>query len=109
MTALKRAADAIHTLGSNNVLISGIRSGDKIIDYWSDGKKLHALTGPIIETENVHGSGDTLSAAICAFLASGESMGDAIQKARQFTAKALQRAASWQLGKGHGPLSHFTR
>jgi hydroxymethylpyrimidine/phosphomethylpyrimidine kinase len=108
LSALKRAAAAVHTLGSKNVLISGIRSGDEIVDYWSDGNKLHALTGPIIETENVHGSGDTLSATICAFLASGDSMGDAIKKARQFTVKALQRAANWRLGKGHGPLSHFT-
>lgn len=109
ITALKRAADAFHTLGSKNVLISGILSADKIVDYWSDGQQLHTLTSPIIETENVHGSGDTLSAAICAFLANGDSMDDAIGHARQYTAKALQRAANWQLGKGHGPLSHFNQ
>ena len=62
---------------------------------------------PYIETENRHGSGDTLSAAICAFLAKGDSMLTAIQKAQKVTQTALQNAYNWRLGQGHGPLNHF--
>jgi hydroxymethylpyrimidine/phosphomethylpyrimidine kinase len=89
------------------VLITGVRSGDQIVDYWFDGQNLHFLNSPIVDTENVHGSGDTLSAAVCALLAKGNSMDHAIAGARDYTTKALQRAANWRLGKGHGPLSHF--
>ena len=104
---LKKAVDKLHLLGASNVLITGNSEGDQMVDYWSDGTQLHHLSVPRIETENRHGSGDTLSAAICAFLAKGESMGDAIVNGQQFTAKALRSAASWQLGHGHGPLSHL--
>lgn len=104
---LERAASALHELGARHVLITGIRSGEQIVDCWFDGQELHFLSSPLVETINVHGSGDTLSAAICAFLAMGNSMDKAIAGARDYTAQALQRAANWRLGKGHGPLSHF--
>lgn len=104
---LKKAVDKLHLLGASNVLITGNSEGDQMVDYWSDGTQLHRLSVPRIETENRHGSGDTLSAAICAFLAKGDPMGDAIGKAQQFTTMALRSAASWQLGRGHGPLSHL--
>ena len=105
---LRKAVDKLHLLGSPNVLITGSSEGDRMVDYWSDGTQLHHLSVPRIETKNRHGSGDTLSAAICAFLAKGDPMGDAIVKAQQFTTMALRAAASWQLGQGHGPLSHLT-
>ena len=104
---IKKAVDKLHLLGAPNVLITGYCEGDQMVDYWSDGTQLHHLSVPRIETENRHGSGDTLSAAICAFLAMGDPMGDAIVKAQQFTTIALRAAASWQLGQGHGPLSHL--
>lgn len=108
LAALQKAAAQLHTLGPSDVLITGHVTDNQIVDYWFDGKKLRLLSGPLITTENLHGSGDTLSAAICAFLARGDSTGDAIIKARQYTTKALRSAANWQLGQGHGPLSHFT-
>jgi hydroxymethylpyrimidine/phosphomethylpyrimidine kinase len=105
---LKKAVGKLHLLGAPNVLITGSIEGNQMVDYWSDGTQLHHLSILRIETENRHGSGDTLSAAICASLAKGDSMGDAILKAQQFTTMALRAAASWQLGQGHGPLSHLT-
>ena len=107
LASMKKAVEKLHLLGTPNVLISGISEGDQMIDYWSDGTQLHRLSIPRIETKNRHGSGDTLSAAICAFLAKGDTMGVAIVKAQQFTATALRSAATWQLGHGHGPLSHL--
>ena len=104
---LKKAVDKLHLLGASNILITGLSEGDQMVDYWSDGTQLHHLSAPRIETENRHGSGDTLSAAVCAFLAKGDPMGDAIVNAQKFTAIAIQSAASWQLGHGHGPLSHL--
>ena len=106
-TVLENTVAELHTSGAKHILITGHYNGRQIVDYWSDGEKLHALSSPLIATANDHGSGDTLSAAISAFLAQGESMGQAIIKARKYTARALQNASHWQLGQGHGPLSHF--
>ena len=105
---LTKVIEKLHSLGASHVLITGNCVGDQMVDYWSDGSGLNQLSVPRIDTENRHGSGDTLSAAICAFLAKGDAMGDAIIKAQQFTAKGIRSAASWKLGHGHGPLSHLT-
>jgi hydroxymethylpyrimidine/phosphomethylpyrimidine kinase len=109
VAGLQKAAAKLHRLGAAHVLITGNREDDQMVDYWSDGAKFHRLPVPLIETENRHGSGDTLSAAICAFLARGNVVGEAIIQAQQFTARALKAAAAWRLGHGHGPLSHLTQ
>ena len=103
------AVERLHAMGTANVLITGTSDSEHMIDYYSDGSQLLQLATPKIKTTNRHGSGDTLSAAICAFLAQGRPMLEAIAEAQRFTANALRTAASWRLGKGHGPLSHFPR
>ncbi len=100
---------ALHELGVDHILITGHIAGDQVYDYWSDGNQLRQLAGSFIVTNNDHGSGDTLSAALCAFLAQGCAVVDAIDNARRFTAQALQGATTWRLGAGHGPLSHFSQ
>jgi len=104
---LWEAFEKLHAMGSANVLITGSREEDQMVDYYSDGSRIHRLAVTRIETENLHGSGDTLSAAICAFLARGYALAEAINEAQRFTAKAIHSAASWHLGQGHGPLSHL--
>jgi hydroxymethylpyrimidine/phosphomethylpyrimidine kinase len=59
---------------------------------------------PRRETPHTHGSGDTLSAAICAYLARGADLETAVAGARSFTIAAIDRAAAWRLGGGHGPV-----
>ncbi|MFQ5434083.1 MAG: bifunctional hydroxymethylpyrimidine kinase/phosphomethylpyrimidine kinase, partial [Anaerolineae bacterium] len=74
------------------------------VDVYFDGRTLTRLTSDHIPTANTHGSGDTLSAAVCAFLAGGMDMGTAMHHAHTFTQKAIRRSAHWQLGHGHGPV-----
>lgn len=102
---LRRAATRLHEIGAKNVVIKGFRDGSEIVDVLFDGATFTDFRQPSIETENTHGSGDTLSAAICAFLAQGVGMKTAVAQAQQFTHHAIQRAAHWQLGGGHGPLA----
>lgn len=103
--SLCRAATRLHQLGAKNVLIKGFRDGAELVDVLFDGQTVTDFRQPHIETPNTHGSGDTLSAAICAFLAQGLAMETAVAQAQQFTHRAIQRAADWQLGGGHGPLA----
>ncbi|MEM9776650.1 MAG: bifunctional hydroxymethylpyrimidine kinase/phosphomethylpyrimidine kinase [Chloroflexota bacterium] len=59
-----------------------------------------------VETRNVSGTGDSLSAAICCLLAEGLSLKDAVKKASQLTVKAIAGAVDWQLGTGPGAINH---
>ena len=106
--AVKGLAEALCAAGAKQVLITGVPGPEgKIIDWWFNGHELQPLAQIKIETVNRHGSGDTLSAAICANLALGMEMGNAITNAQVFTRRALAGSAAWRMGRGHGPLSHF--
>ena len=105
---LRRAATRLHELGAKNVLIKGFRDGADLVDVLFDGQRFTDFRQPLIETENTHGSGDVLSAAICAFLAQRMVIETAVAQARQFTHRAIERAANWQMGRGHGPLALFS-
>ena len=58
-----------------------------------------------MNTSNTHGSGCTLSAAICSYVALGFNLIKSIKKAKSFIERALER--SYKIGSGPGPLGHF--
>ncbi len=64
---------------------------------------------PRVNTHNNHGTGCTLSSAIAAQLAKGESLDEAVGSALSYLNRALRKAADWKIGKGHGPVHHFHR
>jgi hydroxymethylpyrimidine kinase/phosphomethylpyrimidine kinase len=98
----------LHQAGAKNILLKGILHAQQMWDILFDGQTLTHFHNPIIQTRNTHGSGDTLSAAVVAFLARGDRLETAVANARTFTHHALAHAQSWQLGQGHGPLNHLT-
>ncbi|WP_420641078.1 bifunctional hydroxymethylpyrimidine kinase/phosphomethylpyrimidine kinase [Candidatus Leptofilum sp.] len=104
---IRRAAQSLHRWGVQNVLIKGWREQQEVVDVLFDGESFTEFRQPLIETQNTHGSGDVLSAAICAFLAQGLGAETAVAQAQQYTHQAIQRAAEWELGGGHGPLALF--
>ena len=90
--------------GSMRVLLKGTRRGDEMVDVYWDGQTQTERPQPRIDTSNTHGSGDTLSAAVCAYVALGHAWTDAIHRAQSFTHAAIGRGAAWRLGAGHGPV-----
>jgi hydroxymethylpyrimidine/phosphomethylpyrimidine kinase len=60
-----------------------------------------------VATSNDHGTGCSLSAAICAGLALGRSVPEAARDAKSFVLAALTSAADWKLGRGRGPIDHL--
>ncbi len=102
---IETAVSHLRSLTPHHILITGFPLDDQVMDIYANQHTITPLTTPKIPTENRHGSGDTLSAAICAFLAQGHDITTALQKARHFTNRALAAAAHWQLGQGHGPLA----
>ncbi len=107
IASLETAAHTLHAHGAAAVLITGFPNGDHMLDLLVDDTGSHHLPHPYITTENTHGSGDTFSAALTAWLAKRTPRHRAILHAQQFTEFALRRAAAWQLGAGHGPVRHF--
>lgn len=62
---------------------------------------------PRIATKNTHGTGCTLSAAIAAQLGRGESIPEAVRKAKAYVYEAIAHADELGVGHGHGPTNHF--
>lgn len=70
--------------------------------YNADGAKW--FRGKRIDNPNTHGTGCTLSSAIAANLAKGESLEQSVENAKNYISGAL--AAMLDLGKGSGPMDH---
>lgn len=66
---------------------------------WFEGKR--------IATNNSHGTGCTLSAAIATFWGQGDSLQQACHKAKIYLTGALSKADILNVGHGHGPVHHF--
>jgi hydroxymethylpyrimidine/phosphomethylpyrimidine kinase len=103
---MKAAAEAIVAAGARSVLLKGGHlSGATLVDVYYDGDSWHEWSGPRLDTRHTHGTGCTLSAAICAGLALGRPRIEAVEAARRFTRRAIEAAPG--LGAGHGPLNHW--
>ncbi len=101
-------AAVLRTLTPGQTLLTGLSDQTDSIDILITSNAFTLLRSPLLQTENRHGSGDTLSAAICAHIAHGNDLPTAIHHARAYTHEALRRAAPWNLGAGHGPLCHWS-
>ena len=60
-----------------------------------------------VDTNNVHGSGCTLSSAIASYLARGEELQDAVALAQEYINGAIYHGRDVLTGNGNGPLNHF--
>lgn len=60
-----------------------------------------------LATQNVHGTGCTLSAAIAAGLAKDLPLVEAVAAAKTYVTAAIAAASELAVGKGHGPAHHF--
>lgn len=104
---MARAAEKIVSeMGAQAVLLKGahLNSGDRVIDVLYDGD-VRTFRGQRIETTSTHGTGCTLSAAITAHLAKGESLHAAVRRSIEYVHNAITTAPG--LGSGHGPLNHL--
>jgi hydroxymethylpyrimidine/phosphomethylpyrimidine kinase len=104
------AARALHAAGAETVVITGGDAPDgcdTAVDVACSADGLVELGSPRIPTANTHGSGCSFASAIAAGLARGQPVRLALRDAKAFVYAAIETAASWHLGSGHGPLNHF--
>ena len=105
---LKQAAIAIvEDLGAKVVLVKGggLSDSNRGTDIWYDGKEVKILSQKTVPTSNTHGTGCTLSAAICANLALKKDLWSSVVTAKKYVTTALEH--SLDIGAGSGPVGHF--
>ena len=101
-------ADRLLALGAQAVLIKGGHgSGAESVDLLVERAGVARFAASRIATENTHGSGCTLSAAIAAGLAKGAALADAVGAAKDFISRAIAAAGRLAIGSGHGPVHHL--
>ncbi|HMO05292.1 MAG TPA: bifunctional hydroxymethylpyrimidine kinase/phosphomethylpyrimidine kinase [Kiritimatiellia bacterium] len=107
----RRAGEALLGLGCRAVLIKGGHAAGSEVDDWlfqaeAGGVSMQDFGHCRVNTGNTHGTGCTLSAAIAAQLATGDSLVDAVGTGVRFVHEALSAGAGFQIGGGRGPLNH---
>jgi hydroxymethylpyrimidine/phosphomethylpyrimidine kinase len=104
---MEAAARQIYDLGPKAVLVKGGGMADDLkgTDVWFDGQTLEVLITEVVYTPNTHGTGCTLSAAIAANLALGQTPLAAVESAKQYVTNALHHSLT--IGQGQGPVGHF--
>ncbi|KAJ3127996.1 hypothetical protein HK098_005332 [Nowakowskiella sp. JEL0407] len=95
---------------STIVLLSNNIVGDddlSVVDILYDGVTFIEFWKPHVDTNNTHGTGCTLSAAIAAGLGKGLSVRDATELGLHFVSNAMIHAQNINIGGGSGPLNHI--
>lgn len=103
--AMIAAGRQLLRLGAGAALVKGGHlPGDALVDVLVTPDGVERFTRRRIPTTSTHGTGCTLSAAITAGLARGDSLRDAVAAGLDYVHRAI--AAAPGLGGGHGPVNH---
>ena len=115
-TQFEESAKALHAMGAKNVLVKGghMKSPnlmDMLVEFTARPKAADAIAiteivKPRIHTQNLHGTGCTLSSAIACFLALGYPLKAAVKGAQDYVYQAISAAVAMRIGSGHGPVNH---
>ena len=107
----EKAAKYLLDSGANAILLKGgHEEGDVKTDILftpsANGIQSSLFSSESIPTQNIHGTGCTLSSAITAYLAKGLGLEEAIVKAKKYISEAIRAGADIEIGKGFGPVNH---
>jgi len=102
---MRAAAEQIVAEGAHAVVVKGGHAITKATDVFYDGSHMELLQSEVVATPNTHGTGCTFSAAICAYLARGAELLEAVRWAKTYITGALHHSLT--IGQGSGPVGHF--
>jgi hydroxymethylpyrimidine/phosphomethylpyrimidine kinase len=98
---MESAAKALAKKYRASILLKGGHlRGDHAIDLLFHHGELTEFSAPFVRGVETHGTGCTYSAAITAGLASGFSLGQAIERAKEFVTKSIKRRFHWTSKSG---------
>lgn len=105
---MRRAAEAIQSLGARAVLVKGGHrkvNGQALDILLNEDGSFTEFRSEYLEVGEVHGSGCTLSAAIAACLGKGMTLEEAIRAAKKYVTDAIRALqTSPRIGHGASPL-----
>lgn len=106
---MRAAGEKILTYGCKNILLKGGHQDSPTVTslFFDENGTQHAFETEKLATVNTHGSGCTLSSAVAAYLARGETLYDAVALAQHYVFEAISSGKDVITGKGNGPLNHF--
>jgi hydroxymethylpyrimidine/phosphomethylpyrimidine kinase len=104
---LREAAEAVHALGPQWVLVKGGHLGGDAVDLLFDGTTQHVFRAPRLDNRHTHGTGCTLASAIASYLAQGHDVPASVELAKTYVTAAI--ASGFALGVGIGPVDHGWR
>lgn len=95
----------VRHFGTAFLLKGGHAEGEVMRDilYEADGRS-HEYTTERIHSNNLHGTGCTLSSAIACGLACGLSLSESVRNAKKLVYEAIAAAKGLSIGSGNGPL-----
>ena len=103
---MKIAAAKIHALGAKNVVIKGGKAlaTENAVDLFYNGTEFKLLATEKVASTYNHGAGRTFAASVCANLANGLSVEEAVIEAKAFVAAGIKHG--WALNEYVGPVMH---
>lgn len=105
---MRAQAEQLLALGARCVLMKGGHgAGPESVDLLVDATGVLRLAAPRHASWNTHGTGCTLSSAIAAGLARGQTLPEAVTAAKDYITGAIAAADGLKVGHGHGPVHHF--
>ncbi|WP_028884638.1 bifunctional hydroxymethylpyrimidine kinase/phosphomethylpyrimidine kinase [Taylorella asinigenitalis] len=107
-----KATERLHKLMNQSreswvLLKGGHSSGSETVDLLFNGDKMIEHVNAKHETKNTHGTGCSLSSAICALQTKYEDVPKATRIAIDYVHEAIENAGLLTVGNGHGPIHHF--
>lgn len=104
---LREAAEAVHALGPQWVLIKGGHLPGDPVDLLFDGMDEYRFTATRHDNRHTHGTGCTLASAIASLVAMGHDVVTAVGYAKEYVTGAIENG--YPLGAGIGPVDHAWR
>src|SRR5262249_41134631 len=102
----REAAKRILEIGAGAVVVKGGHlPGEAAIDVLYDGKVFTEFSSPRLSADSIHGTGCTFASAIAAGLALGETVQEAVDRAKRYVSGAIAHATP--VGRGALVLDHF--
>jgi hydroxymethylpyrimidine kinase/phosphomethylpyrimidine kinase len=111
--AMRELAHAILAFGPKFVVIKGGHFAEGAVterlapDLLVSHDSEYVLDAERVVTQNDHGTGCSMAAAIAAGRGLGLDVPTAVSEAKQFVLQGLRGGAQWRLGAGHGPIDHM--
>jgi hydroxymethylpyrimidine/phosphomethylpyrimidine kinase len=102
---MQRQGRALLKLGPRAILMKGGHlEGDEAVDFLVTEDAVHRFAATRLASQNLHGTGCTLSSAIAANMVLGALLPEAAAAAKAFVRQAIERGKDVTLGAGAGPL-----